>query len=159
MKQKVASVEDTNTAYMHNVGRPIILGDRTCNDPVRKEVYDDEQNEIIQMNVENTKRKEVQSIKQEEENEKVYNRDMSQEAPVIPVYTPIVDEHHGVMFANSSQSLHREHYEHFYEKNDDKIQENQYTINGRTNDTETFQYKDKIQETNVPMVRSNVLHQ
>ena len=111
---------------MHNVGRPIILGDRTCNDSVRKEVYDDEQNEIIKMNVENTECKKIQCSKQEEENEKVYNRDMSQEAPVIPVYTPIVDEHHGVMFANSSQSLHREHYEHFYENGDEMKQEKQY---------------------------------
>ena len=120
----IVSVEDINTAYMHNVGRPITLGDRTCNESVRKEVYDDEQNEIIKMNIENTKRKTIQSQQQEEENEKVYNRDMSQEVPIIPVYTPIVDEHHGVMFANSSQSLHRKHYEHFYEKCDETIQEN-----------------------------------
>ena len=54
---------------------------------------------------------------------------------------------------NSSQDLHREHYEHFYEKYDEKIQENQ-NIMDEINDTETFQYKEKIEETNIPMVEA-----
>ena len=36
------------------------------------------------------------------ENDKILNREMSHEAPILPVYTPIVDEHHGAMLANSS---------------------------------------------------------
>ena len=147
------TVEDLNTAYMHNVGRPIVLGDHTCNDQIRKEVYNDEQNEILKMNVENTMRTEINENQQNEENDKVYNRDMSQEMPLIPVYTPIVDEHHGVMFANSSQPLRREQYEHIYEKCDGKVQDDQYTLD-TINDAETFQYKEKIEDVNVPMVEA-----
>ena len=147
------SVEDLNTAYMHNVGRPITLGDRTCNDQVRKEVYDNEQNEIVRINIENTECKELNEIKQENDDEKACNREMSQEVPIIPVYTPIVDEHHGVMFANSSHSLHREHYEHIYEKRDENSQKDQYLLDD-INDVKTFQYKEKIQEANVPMVEA-----
>ena len=51
--------EDISTAYMHNIGRPVIPGDYTCNNEIRKEVYNEEQNEILKMNVENTARKET----------------------------------------------------------------------------------------------------
>ena len=109
-----AHIESFNTAYMHNTGRTTCPEDHTCNYAVRTEVYNDEQNEILKMNIENTIRNEKEKQYEKEENDKMSNREMSQEAPILPVYTPIVDEHHGVMFANSSQALHRHHYDHIY---------------------------------------------
>ena len=145
--------EDISTAYMHNIGRPGIPGDSTCNNEIRKEAYNEEQNEILKMNVENTQRKETSDNLYTEEINKLHNRDMSHEAPIMPVYTPIVDEHHGVMFANSSLSLQREQYEHIYSDHDQGIENKQYLLD-EVNDAETFQYAAKIQEENIPMVEA-----
>ena len=109
MKMIITNIESFKTAYMHNTGQTACPDDHTCNHAVRNEVYNDEQNEILKMNIENTMRKEKENQNKNDENDKMVNRDMSQEAPILPVYTPIVDEHHGVMFANSSQALHRHH--------------------------------------------------
>ena len=124
----------------------------------RKKVYNNEQNEILRMNIENTKRNMEKKEKEENENENTYNRDMSQEAPFIPVYMPIVDEHHGVMFVNSSKSLKREHYQHdmgnIQSNNTDEYEEeNQYGLHS-VNDAETFQYKERIEGENIPMVEA-----
>ena len=119
MKHDITNIESFNTAYMHNTGRTACPDDHTCNNAVRTEVYNDEQNEILKMNIENTMRNEKEKQNENDENDKMVNREMSQEAPILPVYTPIVDEHHGVMFANSSQALHRHHYEHIYDEYDD----------------------------------------
>ena len=60
------------------------------------------------MNIENTKRNEEKEEKENENIMNIHNTNMSQEAPIIPVYMPIVDEHHSVMFTNSSKNLKRE---------------------------------------------------
>ena len=152
-ESNTAYTEDMSTAYMHNIGRPVLPGDHTCNNELRKEVYNKEQNEILKMNIANTVRREVIENQYIEENDRIYNRDMSQEAPMMPVYTPIVDEHHGVMFANSSLSLPREQYEHIYSDHDDNAKDKQYLLD-TVNDAETFQYAEKIQDENIPMVEA-----
>ena len=78
---------------------------------------------------------------------------MSQEAPILPVYTPIVDEHHGVMFANSSQALHRQHFEHIYNVYENTFEENEVEMN-TVRDAETFQYNEKLRDTNIPLVEA-----
>ena len=78
---------------------------------------------------------------------------MSHEAPIMPVYTPIVDEHHGVMFVNSSISLQREQYEHIYNDRDQSMENKQYLLD-EVNDAETFQYAANIHEENIPMVEA-----
>ena len=149
----IMNIESFNTAYMHNVGRTACPDDHTCNQAVWTEVYNEEQNEILQMNIENTIRKEKEIQRENDENDKMINREMSQEAPILPVYTPIVDEHHGVMFANSSQALHRQHYEHIYDESEEQNIEDNCEINtGR--DAETFQYYDNLKENNIPMVEA-----
>ena len=40
-----AYTEAMSTAYMHNIGRPMIPSDHTCINEIRKEVYNEEQNE------------------------------------------------------------------------------------------------------------------
>ena len=66
---------------MHNIGRPVIPGDITCNNETQKEVYNEEQNEILKMNVQNTQHIETNENLYTEEINKFYNRDMSHEAP------------------------------------------------------------------------------
>ena len=156
-ENEITNIESVNTAYMHNTGRTACPDDHTCNQAVRTEVYNDEQNEILKINTENTMRKEKEELYENDENEKMVNREMSQETPILPVYTPIVDEHHGVMFANSSQALHRHHYEHIYDEYENESVENNYEIiTGR--DAETFQYSDTMRGNNIPMVEASVLH-
>ena len=152
-ENEITNIESVNTAYMHNTGRTACPDDHTCNQAVRTEVYNDEQNEILKINTENTMRKEIEDLHENDENEKMVNREMSQETPILPVYTPIVDEHHGVMFANSSQVLHRHHYEYIYDEYDNESIQNNYEINtGR--DAETFQYSDNMKNNNIPMVEA-----
>ena len=152
-ESNTAYTEDMSTAYMHNIGRPMIPGDHTCNNEIRNEVYNEEQNEILKMNVANTAHREANENHYIEENDKIHNRDMSQEAPMMPVYTPIVDEHHGVMFVNSSLSLQREQYEHIYSDQDGNTNDKHYMLDA-VNDAETFQYAEKIQDKNIPMVEA-----
>ena len=72
---------------------------------------------------------------------------------IMPVYTPIVDEHHGVMFANSSLSLQREQYEHIYNDHDQIMDNEQYVLD-EVNDAETFQYAANIHDENIPKVEA-----
>ena len=58
---------------------------------------------FLAMNAENTRRTEEAKRKADENIMNIHNMDMSQEAPMMLVYIPIIDEHHGVMFANSSK--------------------------------------------------------
>ena len=53
------------------------------------------------MNQENTKRTEEAKNKLNENIMNIHHVDMSQEAPMMPVYMPIIEEHHGVIFVNS----------------------------------------------------------
>ena len=152
-EKDIMHIESSNTAYMHNVGRTACPDDHTCNPAVRTEVYNDEQSEILKMNIENTMRKEKKIQEENDENDKMMNREMSQEAPILPVYTPIVDEHHGVMFANSSQALHRQHFEHIYNVYENNFEENQIEMN-TVRDAETFQYNEKLKDANIPMVEA-----
>ena len=43
----ITNIESVNTAYMHNTGWTACPDDHTCNQAVRTEVYNDEQNEIL----------------------------------------------------------------------------------------------------------------
>ena len=47
------------------------------------------------MNIENTRRNDEKVEKENENIMNIHNMDMSQEAPIIPVYMPIVQQHHG----------------------------------------------------------------
>ena len=82
---------------------------------------------------------------------------MSQEAPILPVYTPIVDEHHGVMFANSSQALHRQHFEHIYNAYENRFEENEVEMN-TVRDAETFQYNEILKDNKHPNGRSRIFY-
>ena len=72
-------------------------------------------------------------------------------ANMIPVYMPIVEEHHGVMLANSSKSLNKECFRYVLidmEKQEEEIM----THDG--NDTEIFVYRDKMAGSNAPMIEA-----
>ena len=57
------------------------------------------------------------------------------------------------MFANSSQALYRQHYEHIYDAFEGKNEEYEYEIN-TVRDAETFQYSDNFKDNNIPMVEA-----
>ena len=92
--------EDKNMACMYNLGQPMSGGHITCAQAVRSEIYNEEQNEILQMNEENTNRIEKEKKQANENIMNIHNRsmDMSQKVPMILVYMPIVEEHHGEIF-------------------------------------------------------------
>ena len=99
-----SNIEDKNTQYMYNFGQPV-SGHNTSVQAIRSEIYNEEQNEILEMNQENTERIEEVKNKMNENIMNIHNMDMSQEAPMMPVYMPIIEEHHGVMFANSLKGI------------------------------------------------------
>ena len=103
------------------------------------------------MNEENTNRIENERKQANENIMNIHNMDMSQEAPMIPVYMPIIEEYHGVMFMNSSKSLNEECFRHVLidmDKQGDEIMIHD------TNDSETFAYRDKMAGSNTPMVEA-----
>ena len=138
---------------MHNLGQPASTGHNTSIQAIRKEIYDKEQNEIIDINAENTERLKNQRNKEDEYYMNTHNIDMSNEVPIIPVYTPIVDEHHGVMFVNSSKQVTEACFYHalYDEENDAKFMAHEVM------DTETFMYNDKMKGDSMPMVEAVLL--
>ena len=73
---------------------------------------------------------------------------MSQEAPMMPVYIPIIDEHLGVMFVNSSKQLNDTCFSHVLSD----IASHDDLLVHEVNDTETFAYRNQIAGSNTPMV-------
>ena len=70
---------------MHNIGRPSVSGHNTLHSAIRTEVYNDEENEILRINIENTRRNDEKVEKENENIMNIHNMDMSQEVPIIPV--------------------------------------------------------------------------
>ena len=81
----ITRIENYNTAYMHNVGQTACPDDHTCNHTVRTEVYNEEQEEILKMNIENTMRKENKIQNENEENDK--QRNVSRGANITSVHS------------------------------------------------------------------------
>ena len=92
------------------------------------------------MNAENTRRTEEAKRKSDENNMNIHNTDMSQEAPMMLVYIPIIDEHHGVMFANSSKQVNNTCFSHVLSD----IKSHDDLLAHEVNDTETFAYKNQM---------------
>ena len=105
---------------------------------------------MLEMNAENTKRSQEAQNKVNENIMNIHNMDMSQEAPMMPVYTPIIDEHHGVMFANSSKHITETCFYHVLY---DDESHNELLAHDVT-DTETFVYKSKMTGDSTPMVEA-----
>ena len=89
------------------------------------------------MNQENTKRTEEAKNKLNENIMNIHNMDMSQEAPMMLVYMPIIDEHHGVMFANSSKGIKDTCFTNILSEMDS----HEELMAHEVNDTETFRSK------------------
>ena len=81
---------------------------------------------------------------------KIHNMDMSQETPMMLVYIPIIDEHHGVMFVNSSKHISDTCFHHVMSD----INDHDKLLAHEVNDTETFIYRSKMAGSNIPMVEA-----
>ena len=135
---------------MYNLGRPVSIGHNTSVQAIRKEIYDDEQNEILEMNAENTKRSEEAQNRMNENIMNIHNMHMSQEVPMMLVYTPIIDEHHGVMFTNSSKHITETCFYHvlYDDESHNELLAHEVT------DFKTFVYKSKMTGDSTPMVEA-----
>ena len=107
-----SKIKDKNTEYMYNLGQPMSEGHNTSIQAIRSEIYNEEQNEILKMNQENTKRTEEAKNKLNENIMNIHNMDMSKEAQMMLAYMPIIEEHHGVMFTNSSKGINDTCFNH-----------------------------------------------
>ena len=135
---------------MYNLGRPTSVRHNTSIQAIRKEIYDEEQNEILEMNHENTRRTMEAKSKANENIMNIHNMDMSQEVPIMPAYIPIIEEHHGVMFANSSKEINDVCFTHILSD----IDTHEELLAHEVNDTETFAYRSKMSDSNTPMVEA-----
>ena len=102
------------------------------------------------MNAENTRRTEEAKRKADENIMNIHNIDMSQEALMMPVYIPIIDEHHGVMFVNSSKQVNDTCFSHVLSD----IESHDDLLVHKVNDTETFTYRNQMAGSNTPMVEA-----
>ena len=80
----------------------------------------------------------------------IHNMDMSQEVPMMPVYMPIIEEHHGVMFVNSLKGINDTNFTHILSDMDS----HEELMAHEVNDTETFVYRDLMAGSNTPMVEA-----
>ena len=80
----------------------------------------------------------------------IHNMDMSQEVLMMPVYIPIIDEHRGVMFINSSKQVNDTCFSHVLSD----IKSHDDLLVHEVNDTETFAYKNQMAGSNMPMVEA-----
>ena len=104
----------------------------------------------MEMNQENTNRTENAKNKSNENIMNIHNMDMSQEAPMMLVYMPIIEEHHGVMFANSSKDINNTSLPHILSNMDN----HEELLVHEVNDTETFTYRSQMAGNNTPMVEA-----
>ena len=100
------------------------------------------------MNAENTKRSQEAQSKTNENIMNIHNMDMSQEVPIMLVYTPIIDEYHSVMFANSSKHITESCFYHVLYDN----KSHNDLLAHEVTDSETFVYKSKMTGNSTPMV-------
>ena len=145
-----SNIKDKNTEYMYNLGRSTSEGHNTSIQAIQSEIYNEEQNEILEMNQENTKRTEEAKNKLNENIMNIHNMDMSQEAPMMLVYMPIIEEHHGVMFANSSKGIKDTCFTHVLSDMDS----HEELMAHEVNDMEMFVYRDQMAGSNTPMVEA-----
>ena len=117
---------------------------------IQSEIYNEEQIEILEMNQENTKRTEEAKNKLNENIMNIHNMDMSQEATMMPVYMPIIEEHHDVMFANSSKGINDTCFTHVLSDMDS----HEELMAHEVNDTEMFAYRYQMAGSNTPMVEA-----
>ena len=144
------NIEDKNTQYMYNLGQTVSEGHNTSIQAIQSEIYNEEQNEILAMNQDSTKRTEKAKNKMNENIMNIHNMDMSQEVPMMPVYMPIIEEHHDVMFANSLKGINDTNFTHILSKMDS----HEELMAHEVNDMETFVYRDQMAGSNTPMVEA-----
>ena len=145
-----SNINDKNTEYMYNLGRSTSEGHNMSVQSIRSEIYNKEQNEILEMNQENTKRTEEAKNKLNENIMNIHNMDVSQEAPMMPVYMPIIEEHHGVMFVNCSKGINNTCFTHVFSNMDS----HEELMAHEVNDMEMFAYRDQMAGSNTPMVEA-----
>ena len=144
------NIEDKNTQYMYNLSQPTSVGHNMSIQAIKSEIYNEEQNEIMEMNQENTRRTEEANNKSNENIMNIHNMDMSQEVAMMPVYIPIIEEHHGVMFANSSKDMNDTCFKHVLSDMDN----HEELLVHEVNNTEMFVYKNQVAGSNTPMVEA-----
>ena len=146
---------DECAQYIHDLGRPSTKREKTVYNAMRKEIMDHEDDEIIKMNARITQLNENMTEEEMTKISQVQNKDMSESEIMLPVYTPSVHEHHGVMFANSSKSVSKDTYRNILE---DTI-ENEYYEHDyeKVIENETFIYKDTVKNEYIPMVEATCL--
>ena len=105
------------------------------------------------MNQENIQRKEEEMRESNENIMNIHNMDISQEALMMPVYMPIIEEHHGVMFTNSLKGIKDTNFTHILSKMDS----HEELMAHEVNDTEMFLYKNQMRGSNTPMVEASIL--
>ena len=105
---------DTHMMHMTNIGRPLNKIDIQCQNEAYKEIYDMEQNEILQLNADIT----MKHLKDEENLKRMHseteNKDMTGDPVLLPIYKPVVHGQHKVMFVNTSTMHKDELYKTIY---------------------------------------------
>ena len=150
MSQSEAFI-DTHLQNIVNIGRPQNNDDVDSLQEAYKEVYNVEQNEILQMNIESTiqRQKNLQEVDCHEQT--IANKDMSADPIYIPVYKPILYHGHQAMYANSQLQDKDQTYKNIWPKDIEQVEK--YKLQ----DGETFLYEhndDMVEEPLTLMVEA-----
>ena len=134
-----------------NIGCPQNNNDEESLNEAYKEMYNAEQNEILQINIESTIQRQKNLREVDCHEHAIENKDMSADPIHIPVYKPIPYNEHKVMFANSQLQEKDQTYKNIWPKDIEDVKK--YKLQDR----ETFLYEhndDMVEEKLTPMVEA-----
>ena len=150
MSQSEAFI-DTHLQNIVNIGRPQNNEDVDSLQEAYKEVYNAEQNEILQMNIESTIQRQKNLREVDCHEHTIENKDMSADPIYIPVYKPISYHGHQAMYANLQLQDKDQTYKNIRPKDIEQVEK--YNLQ----DGETFLYEhndDMVEEPLMPMVEA-----
>ena len=142
---------DIHPQNIVNIGCPQNNNDVDSLIEAYKEMYNAEQNEILQMNIESTIQRQKNLQKVDCQEHAIENKDMSADPVLIPVYKPIPYAEHKAMFATMQLQEKDQTYKNIWPKEIEDVEK--YKLQ----DGETFLYEhndDMVEEKLTPMVEA-----
>ena len=127
---------DTHLQSIVNIGHPQSNNDEDSLNEAYKEMYNVEQNEILQMIIESTIQRQKNLWEVDCHKCTIENKDMSADPIHIPVYKPIPYKKHKVMFGNSQLQEKDQTYKNIWLKDIEDVKKYKFQ------DGETFLYED-----------------
>ena len=140
---------ENHLMHVTDIGCPSNPLDKHSQESACKEIYDMEQNEILQLNAEISAKRHKDIENEKNKKNQVENKDMSGDPIILPVYKSTVHGQHKVMFANTVTSHKNGLYKNIHTEDIEAVE------HCHVHDGETFSYDyDDDLTSSAPMVEA-----